>query len=45
MTSQELPQSSRINSIDILRGDGDGLHGFEIADADEYILFFGRPKS
>ncbi|HEX4372536.1 MAG TPA: VOC family protein [Puia sp.] len=25
--------------------DSDGLRGFEIADADGYILFFGRPKS
>jgi hypothetical protein len=24
--------------------DSDGLRGFEIADADGYILFFGRPK-
>ena len=26
-----------------LRDDGDGLRGFEVADADGYILFFGRP--
>lgn len=26
-----------------LRNDGDGLRGFEVADADGYILFFGRP--
>lgn len=25
--------------------DGDNLRGFEVADADGYILFFGRPKS
>ena len=25
------------------RDDDDGLHGFEIADADGYVLFFGRP--
>jgi catechol 2,3-dioxygenase-like lactoylglutathione lyase family enzyme len=25
--------------------DSDGLRGFEIADVDGYILFFGRPKS
>ena len=24
--------------------DGDGLRGFEVADADGYVLFFGRPK-
>src|SRR5579863_1199463 len=26
-----------------IKNDGDGLRGFEIADADGYILFFGRP--
>ena|ERR1700761_6420889 len=26
-----------------LENDGDNLRGFEIADADGYILFFGRP--
>ena len=26
-----------------LRNDGDGLRGFEIKDADGYVLFFGRP--
>lgn len=25
--------------------DDDGLRGFEIADADGYVLFFGRPKT
>ncbi len=25
--------------------DEDGLRGFEVADADGYVLFFGRPKS
>lgn len=24
--------------------DDDGLRGFEVADADGYVLFFGRPK-
>jgi len=24
--------------------DDDGLRGFEVMDADEYVLFFGRPK-
>ncbi|HJP64532.1 MAG TPA: hypothetical protein VJ844_13890 [Mucilaginibacter sp.] len=28
-----------------LRDDGDGLRGFEVADADGYVLFFGRPKA
>jgi hypothetical protein len=23
----------------------DGLRGFEVADADGYVLFFGRPKA
>lgn len=27
-----------------LKDDDDGLRGFEVADADGYILFFGRPK-
>jgi catechol 2,3-dioxygenase-like lactoylglutathione lyase family enzyme len=27
-----------------LRVDGDGLRGFEVMDADGYILFFGRPS-
>lgn len=27
-----------------IRDDGDGLRGFEVADADGYVLFFGRPK-
>lgn len=26
-----------------IKDDGDGLRGFEVADADGYILFFGRP--
>jgi catechol 2,3-dioxygenase-like lactoylglutathione lyase family enzyme len=28
-----------------LRDDNDGLRGFEIEDADGYVLFFGRPRS
>lgn len=27
-----------------IKDDDDGLRGFEVADADGYILFFGRPK-
>ncbi|MGZ3757071.1 MAG: VOC family protein [Mucilaginibacter sp.] len=27
-----------------LQDDSDGLRGFEIADIDGYVLFFGRPK-
>lgn len=28
-----------------LRDDDDGLRGFELKDADGYVLFFGRPRS
>ena len=28
-----------------LRDDDDGLRGFEVMDADGYVLFFGRPKT
>ena len=28
-----------------IRDDGDGLRGFEVTDADGYVLFFGRPKA
>ena len=28
-----------------LKNDGDGLRGFELKDADGYVLFFGRPRS
>ena len=28
-----------------LKNDGDGLRGFELQDADGYVLFFGRPNS
>ena len=28
-----------------LKDDGDGLRGFELKDADGYVLFFGRPRS
>jgi catechol 2,3-dioxygenase-like lactoylglutathione lyase family enzyme len=27
-----------------IKDDGDGLRGFEVMDADGYVLFFGRPK-
>ena len=27
-----------------LRDNSDGLRGFEVKDADGYVLFFGRPK-
>jgi catechol 2,3-dioxygenase-like lactoylglutathione lyase family enzyme len=28
-----------------LRDDNDNLRGFEVSDADGYVLFFGRPKA
>jgi hypothetical protein len=28
-----------------IRDNSDGLRGFEVADADGYVLFFGRPKA
>jgi len=28
-----------------LSDDGDGLRGFEVTDADGYVLFFGTPKA
>ena len=28
-----------------LQDDDDGLRGFEVLDADGYVLFFGRPRS
>ena len=28
-----------------LKDDDDGLRGFELKDADGYVLFFGRPRS
>jgi hypothetical protein len=28
-----------------LKDDGDGLRAFEVKDADDYVLFFGRPVS
>ncbi|MBS1530346.1 MAG: VOC family protein [Bacteroidetes bacterium] len=28
-----------------LKDDNDGLRGFEVEDADGYVLFFGRPKA
>ena len=28
-----------------IRDDNDGLRGFEVEDADGYVLFFGRPTS
>ena len=42
-----LFQEYRVAGVDFrqpLRDDDDGLRGFEIADHDGYVLFFGRPK-
>jgi catechol 2,3-dioxygenase-like lactoylglutathione lyase family enzyme len=37
-------QSRGVTFYKPLKDDNDGLRGFEVADADGYILFFGRPK-
>jgi catechol 2,3-dioxygenase-like lactoylglutathione lyase family enzyme len=37
-------RSGRVAFRQPIQDDDDGLRGFEIADADGYILFFGRPK-
>jgi catechol 2,3-dioxygenase-like lactoylglutathione lyase family enzyme len=36
--------SAEITFHQPLRNDGDGLRGFEVNDADGYVLFFGRPQ-
>jgi len=36
--------SAEITFHQPLRNDGDGLRGFEVKDADGYVLFFGRPR-
>lgn len=37
--------SSRgVEFLQPLRDDDDGLRGFELQDADGYVLFFGRPR-
>ena len=36
--------SRNVEFFQPLRNDDDGLRGFEIMDADGYILFFGRPQ-
>ncbi|MBS1600698.1 MAG: VOC family protein [Bacteroidetes bacterium] len=35
--------SKKISFHQSLKNDADGLRGFEIKDADGYVLFFGRP--
>ncbi|HEX2331174.1 MAG TPA: VOC family protein [Candidatus Angelobacter sp.] len=37
--------SSHIEFFEPLQDTGDGLRGFEVKDADGYILFFGRPRT
>ena len=37
--------SRNVEFFQPLRDDGDGLRGFEVKDADGYVLFFGRPRS
>ena len=39
---EELQQSD-VRFYRALQNDEDGLRGFEIADADGYVLFFGKP--
>jgi catechol 2,3-dioxygenase-like lactoylglutathione lyase family enzyme len=36
--------SRNVNFFQPLKDDEDGLRGFEVKDADGYILFFGRPQ-
>jgi catechol 2,3-dioxygenase-like lactoylglutathione lyase family enzyme len=38
-------RSSGVGFHQPIKDDGDSLRGFEIADADGYVLFFGRPRS
>jgi catechol 2,3-dioxygenase-like lactoylglutathione lyase family enzyme len=37
--------SRNIEFFEPLKVTGDGLRGFELQDADGYVLFFGRPRS
>jgi len=37
--------SRNVKFFQPLRDDDDGLRGFEVKDADGYVLFFGRPRS
>ena len=38
-------RSGGVEFSQAIQDDNDGLRGFEIADADGYVLFFGRPRS
>jgi hypothetical protein len=37
--------SRNVEFFDALKDTHDGLRGFELKDADGYVLFFGRPRS
>ena len=37
--------SRNVEFVQPLKDDDDGLRGFEVKDADGYVLFFGRPRS
>ena len=37
--------SRNVEFFQPLKDDEDGLRGFEVKDADGYVLFFGRPRS
>ena len=37
--------SRNVEFSEPLKDTGDGLRGFELKDADGYVLFFGRPRS
>src|SRR5207237_8890104 len=37
--------SRNVEFFQPLKDDDDGLRGFELEDADGYVLFFGRPRS
>ena len=37
--------SRNVQFFEPLKNDDDGLRGFEVKDADGYILFFGRPQT
>jgi catechol 2,3-dioxygenase-like lactoylglutathione lyase family enzyme len=36
--------SRNVEFSELLKDDDDGLRGFELKDADGYVLFFGRPR-
>jgi hypothetical protein len=36
--------SRHVEFSEPLKDTDDGLHGFELKDADGYVLFFGRPR-